>query len=117
MTEVISNSDPTSSDQLRTYAIALDLDTKKYEDQTKKKASGAYPEIEKILEKHTFKKVQGTLYFGNEITKPWSAYVAVQELTRAYSWFKESVTDIRMMRVDESNDLNEALTLPDPGQL
>jgi virulence-associated protein VapD len=36
--------------------------------------------------------------------------LAVQDLARAYPWFNSSVvTDIRMLRIEEDNDLNPAI--------
>ena len=33
----------------------------------------------------------------------------MQELAKAYTWFYPTVTDVRMLRIDEFNDLNPAI--------
>ena len=35
--------------------------------------------------------------------------LAAQTLSKEYDWFKPSVSDIRMLRIDELNDLAPAL--------
>jgi len=37
--------------------------------------------------------------------------LAVQELSRTFPWFAASVRDIRMLRIEDNNDLKPALDL------
>ena len=37
--------------------------------------------------------------------------VAVQDLTRKYPWFAASVEDIRMLRIEDNNDLMPAIEM------
>lgn len=92
------------------YAIVFDLDTATLE-QTYPTASwrNAYAELRGVLEKRGFDWQQGSTYFGGEQTTAVDCVLAVQELSRTYNWFKPSVRDIRMLRIEENNDLAPAL--------
>lgn len=92
------------------YAIVFDLDTITLE-QTYPNASwrNAYSEIRRVLEDRGFEWQQGSTYFGGETISPVDCVLAVQALKREYSWFQPSVRDIRMLRIEENNDLGPAL--------
>ncbi len=94
----------------RMYAIVFDLDTTVLE-QTYSNTSwrNAYSEIRKVLEDRGFEWQQGSTYFGNEGISPVDCVLAVQALKRTYNWFQPSVRDIRMLRIEENNDLGPAL--------
>lgn len=93
-----------------TYAIAFDLDT-----DTLKKSypndswNNAYGDIRKTLEPIGFTWQQGSVYFGDEKINAVTCVLAAQELSKKYAWFKASVRDIRMLRIEEMNDLSPAL--------
>lgn len=93
-----------------TYAIAFDLDT-----ETLKQAypntswNNAYGDIRKILEPLGFTWQQGSVYFGNPEMNAVKCVLAAQKLSQNYPWFKASVRDIRMLRIEEMNDLEPAL--------
>ena len=91
------------------YAIVFDLDTTVLE-QTYSNASwrNAYSEIRKVLEDRGF-EWQGSTYFGSERITAVDCVLAVQALKREYNWFQPSVRDIRMLRIEENNDLGPAL--------
>lgn len=93
-----------------TYAIAFDLDTETLK-QTYPNASytNAYGDIRKVLEPMGFSWQQGSVYFGDSKINAVTCVLAAQTLSREYSWFKNSVRDIRMMRIEEMNDLKPAL--------
>jgi virulence-associated protein VapD len=40
---------------------------------------------------------------------PVTCVLAVQDLSKCYDWFAPSVRDIRMLRIEEGNDLREAM--------
>ena len=92
------------------YAIVFDLDTQTLE-QTYPNSSwrNAYSEIRRILEDRGFEWQQGLTYFGSDTISPVDCVLAVQALKREYSWFQPSVRDIRMLRIEENNDLGPAL--------
>lgn len=69
----------------------------------------AYAELRKVLEDRGFDWQQGSTCFGNENVTAVDCVLVVQELSRTYGWFKPSVRDIRMLRIEENNDLGPAL--------
>ena len=92
------------------YAIAFDLDT-----ETLKNTYGspshnnAYADIRKVLEDHGFEWQQGSVYFGGPKVNAVSCVIASIALTNSYGWFSASVRDIRMLRIEELNDLKPAI--------
>lgn len=92
------------------YAIAFDLDTETLK-QTYPSASwnNAYGDIKKILEPMGFNWQQGSVYFGNDQVTAVKCVLAAQKLSKELSWFATSVRYIRMLRIEEMNDLEPAL--------
>lgn len=92
------------------YAIAFDLDT-----ETLKQAyptpsyTNAYGDIRKVLEPLGFAWQQGSVYFGGAEMNAVKCVMAAQALSNQLPWFKASVRDIRMLRIEEMNDLEPAL--------
>ena len=93
-----------------TYAIAFDLDTDTLK-QSYPNASwnNAYGDIRKGLEPLGFSWQQGSVYFGGEQINAVKCVLAAQQLSNTFAWFKASVRDIRMLRIEEMNDLLPAL--------
>lgn len=93
------------------YAITFDLDTEVLK-QTYPNDSitNAYGDIRKFLNDAGFDWQQGSVYFGNSTMNAVKCVVATQKLSEKYSWFSASVKDIRMLRIEELNDLKDALT-------
>jgi virulence-associated protein VapD len=93
------------------YAITFDLDTK----ELAKAYPGGSPNyawtaIGNFLKGRGFDWQQGSVYFGNESMDPVKAVLAIQDLTRTYPWFNSRVVrDIRMLRIEENNDLNPVI--------
>ncbi len=92
------------------YAIVFDLDTSTLEN-TYPNASwrNAYADVRRVLEQRGFDWRQGSTYFGNDRVTAVDCVLVVQELKRTYDWFQPSVRDIRMLRIEENNDLAPAL--------
>ena len=92
------------------YAIVFDLDTQMLE-QTYPGRSwrNAYQDIRASLEDRGFEWQQGSTYFGNDRITAVDCVLATQELARKHEWFRPSVRDIRMLRIEENNDLAPAL--------
>lgn len=108
----------------RVYAIVLDMDTKEMEARYgKPNWRNGYTEIGAILAEHGFDDhKQGSVYFGDrERVTAVSCVVAVQDVAQRLPWFSASVKDIRMLRIEEEDDLGVALQrvrpLPSTGQL
>jgi virulence-associated protein VapD len=92
------------------YAIVFDMDVSVLE-QTYSSPHwrNAYRDVRDLLEQRGFDWQQGSTFFGNEDVTAVDCVLAVQELNRTYDWFRPSVRDIRMLRIEENNDLGPAL--------
>ena len=92
------------------YAIVCDLDTQILE-QTYPTASwrNAYTEVRNYLTQRGFEGKQGSAYFGDDTVDAVRCVRVVQRLARKYPWFTASVRDLRMLRIEENNDLKSAL--------
>jgi virulence-associated protein VapD len=92
------------------YAIAFDLhqDTlsKTYGSVT---YTNAYNDIKKVLNSYKFTRQQGSVYFGDSTVDAADCVMAIQDLTNLYPWFSASVQDIRMLRIEENNDLRKII--------
>lgn len=98
----------------RVYAIAFDLDTEVLKRRLGESAhTSAWHSVRRVFEEHGFTWRQGSLYFGNERTTPVTCVLAVQAAVRRFPWFRDAVTDIRMLRIEENNDLTPALGEPE----
>lgn len=92
------------------YAIAFDMDT-----DTLQKAypgpswNNAYAEIQRVLNRHGFTRQQGSVYFGGSHVNAVTCVLAAMDLSKSLPWFAISVRDIRMLRIEESNDLAPAM--------
>jgi virulence-associated protein VapD len=96
--------------RVRVYAIAFDLDTAKLQIYYPNSSyTNAYGDIRKILEPLGFVWQQGSVYFGGEDMNAVRCVLAAQALSKAYPWFRTCVRDIRMLRIEELNDLFPAL--------
>ena|ERR1700720_2016207 len=94
----------------RMYAICFDLDQealkRHYPSQSH---TNAYDDIRRVFERFGFNRQQGSVYFGNQNVTPINCVMAVQEMQRHHSWFGKAVIDIRMLRIEENNDLMPAI--------
>lgn len=92
------------------YAIAFDMDTdtlqKSYPGQS---WTNSYTEIRSVLERHGFVRQQGSVYFGGREVNAVTCVLAVMDCVQSLEWFAVSVRDIRMLRVEEFNDLMPAI--------
>ena len=93
------------------YAIVFDLDqdalAQAYHNDSFK---NAYGDIKKTLESHGFKRQQGSVYFGEGTrADAVSCVLAVMDLAKKNPWFEPSVRDIRMLRIEDNNDLMPAV--------
>ena len=88
------------------YAIAFDFDTEILE-KLYPNASwrNAYTDVRKYLEDNGFEHRQGSVYFGDEDLTATECIVIVQDMADEFNWFTPSLKDIRMLRIEENNDL------------
>jgi len=105
----------------RVYAIAFDLDSASAERNCGPNWRGiCYAKIASVFAEYGFTRVQGSVYFGDETSDAVHCVMAVQAADSRFAWFAQSVRDLRMLRVDEDNDLmpaiNNQLRLGDRGE-
>jgi virulence-associated protein VapD len=87
------------------YAIAFDMDIEQLRVHYGDPYNNAYLEMRRVLEGHQFQWQQGGVYFGGPAVTAASVMIAVIDLTTRLPWFAASVRDIRMLRIEELNDL------------
>ena len=96
----------------RMYAIACDLHGETLRDLYHNDSwQNAYNDVARFLRDHGFERQQGSVYFGDDTVDMVSCQTAIQRLTLTYDWFAPAVTDIRMLRIEENNDLQPAIEL------
>jgi virulence-associated protein VapD len=81
----------------RVYAIVMDVPADRASD------------IRRILQRHGFTWQQGSVYFGGPDVTAVTCVLAALDLSRSLPWFAASVRDIRMLRIEELNDLMPAV--------
>jgi len=87
------------------YAIAFDMDIEQLRVHYGDPYNNAYLDIRRVLERHAFQWQQGSMYFGGSAVTAATVMVAVIDLATQLPWFAASVRDIRMLRIEELNDL------------
>jgi len=98
----------------RVYAIAFDMDIEALRLNYGDPYNNAYTEIGKVLQRNGFVRQQGSVYFGNENINAVTCVLAAIDLSRSLPWFAGSVRDIRMLRIEELNDLMPAVQQGNP---
>ncbi|MCI0331843.1 MAG: virulence factor [Planctomycetes bacterium] len=91
------------------YAIAFDMDIESLRSNYGDPYNNAYLEIRRVLQKHGFNWQQGSVHFGDESINAVTCVLAVMDVSRSLPWFAGSVRDIRMLRIEELNDLMPAV--------
>ena len=92
------------------YAITFDLDTETLEKLYPNESwRNAYADIRKFLEDSGFEHKQGSVYFSLEDIDAVECIVIAQDLADAFTWFTPCCRDIRMLRIEENNNLMPAL--------
>ena len=91
------------------YAIAFDMDVELLRLTYGDPYNNACSEIRKVLEQHGFRWQQRSVYFGGPEINAVTCVLAAMDLAKTLPWFAASVRDIRMMRIEELNDLMPAV--------
>jgi virulence-associated protein VapD len=92
------------------FAIAYDIEVdalKKHYHPTN--YPNAYAEIRKFMEARGFSKKQGSVLYGDETVTMVSAVIAVADLSRQLPWLGPCLTDIRILRILDQDDLMPAI--------
>jgi len=94
------------------YAVVFDMDTNCLTEAFEKETyHDTYRLIRTFMENNDFVWKQGSVYFGGETIDAVTCVVTVQKLAKKYNWFRSCVRDIRMLRIEENNDLMPAISL------
>ena len=94
----------------RMYAIVFDFDTEVLKDLYPTPSwNNAYYDVRTYLTARGFDWKQGSTYFGDDSVDAVRCVRVVQKLAAKYPWFKPAIRDIRMLRIEENNDLQLAL--------
>jgi virulence-associated protein VapD len=93
----------------RMYAIACDMDIESLRESYGDPYNNAYAEIKKVLSTHGFVWQQGSVYFGDDRINAVTCVMAAMDLAQKLPWFANAVRDIRMLRIEELNDLMPAV--------
>ena len=90
----------------RVYAITFDFDTSLLEQLYPNDSwRNAYSDVRRFFEENGFENKQGSVYFALDDIDAVECVALVQDLAEAYDWFTPSLKDIRMLRIEENNDL------------
>jgi virulence-associated protein VapD len=100
----------------RVYAIAFDMDIEQLRANYGDPYNNAYLEIRRVLQRHGFVWQQGSVYFGGPEMNAVTCVLAAMDLAHSLPWFAASVRDIRMLRIEELNDLMPAVQQAAGGQ-
>jgi virulence-associated protein VapD len=92
------------------YAIVFDFDAEILK-QTYPTTSwnNAYADVRNYLTTRGFNWTQGSAYFGDDSIDAVRCIRVVQRMAKKFPWFTSAVRDIRMLRIEENNDLKAAL--------
>jgi virulence-associated protein VapD len=92
------------------FAIVFDLDTNSLKEVYGGPSwNNAYSEVRNFLKRRGFGWQQGSTYFGDETVDAVNCVLTIQDLTAEFDWFAPSVRDIRMLRIEDNNDLRPAV--------
>ena len=95
------------------YAVVFDLDTQTLADVYEGKSpNNAYADIRRYLTQRGFEWMQGSTYFGDDTINAVNCVTTVQKMAKKFPWFTPAVRDIRMLRIEENNDMAMAI-IPD----
>lgn len=93
------------------FAIAFDMDTSKMREAFgETNYRNKYKEIDDFLSQSGFKWTQGSLYYGDkETTKIGTPFLVIRKLSIEMPWFKDCVKDIRVLKIEDDDDLRPHL--------
>ncbi len=88
------------------YAITFDLQIAALQEHYPGQShNNAYGDIKRFLATKGFERQQGSVYFGNEQTNAVTTTLICAAMAKEFPWLEHCVTDIRMLRIEEDNDL------------
>ena len=91
-------------------ALNFDLDTKKYEEYTGKKAPTAYDKIKSFLKKNGFEHRQGSGYVSKEPLNDGKVFAIIQSMSIEFDWLKECVKQIDVTNIGKQHSLIDTIS-------
>lgn len=92
------------------YAVVFDLDTncpnKSNDGSTYHEA---YKLVRDFMTQNGFSHTQGSVYFGDSNMDAVKCVLTIQKLAKLHPWFATCAKDVRMLRIEENNDLLPAI--------
>lgn len=90
------------------YAISFDMNVENLRETYNQTYNNAYYEIQNVLKSYGFERIQGSVYINvsNTPNNLSLVYQAIEKL-KTITWFKSSVTDIRVFRVEDWSDFTQ----------
>lgn len=85
--------------------IVFDLDTKLLEEHYHNASwRNGYADIQRVLTRHRFQNIQGTVYLSERGVRQAHGTLALQEVAIRYSWFDKCVANVQFY--DLADDFN-----------
>lgn len=92
------------------YAVTFDIDTNCLnQDDSVSQAPNVYGAIRKFMENNGFIWKQGSVYFGTDEINAVTCVTVIQKLVKEMPVFAICVKDVRMLKIEENNDLMPAI--------
>lgn len=93
------------------YAVLFDFDTNCFDEHYDGITyNRAYKLVKDFMMNKGFTWKQGGLYFGTDKIDAVGCVLAIQKLAEKYAWFSAFAIDVRMLRIEENNDLFPAIS-------
>ncbi|EKB1549281.1 TPA_asm: virulence protein [Campylobacter jejuni] len=92
------------------YAISFDMNIEALKTEYNVIYNNAYYDIQNVLKNYGFERIQGSVYINISST-PNNLSLVYQAIERLknISWFKNSVADIRVFRVEDWSDFTQII--------
>ncbi len=90
-------------------AINFDIDTKKYEEYTGKKAPTAYAEIKAFLKKNDFEHRQGSGYISKKSLDDLKITAIITNMTLTFNWLKYCIKEIDVTNIGKQHSLKDTI--------
>lgn len=102
-------------------ALNFDLDTKKYEEYTGRKATTAYKEIKRFLKRNNFEHRQGSGYISMDSLTDGKIFAIIQNMSVELKWLRTCVKQIDVTNIGKQHSMvdavNKALVIDDASNL
>lgn len=90
----------------RVYAVTFDFDVESLERLYQNPSwRNAYTDVRRFLGENGFENKQGSVPFAVGDVDAVECIAVIQELAETFDWFTPALKDIRMLRIEENNDL------------